>query len=276
MDQQAKTWGWRLLHAGRQLVHPYATYPDSEHPLNYLFDKNGRRSLEEYQIVFISRGSGTFESKSHPKITIQSGQAMVLFPNEWHRYCPDEKTGWSEHWVGFKGRETERIMSAFFSPQNPIYTVEHIPDLIKHYDQLLNWLQRSVVAQEQILASHLPLLLALIISGKSSEEATKDKGARLLSRAKAAMLENLDQHTDMEALATKLGVSYSSFRFTFKEQTGLSPRKFQNTIRLNRARDLLQHEQKSVSQTADLLGYSSTYYFSRAFKKEFGQPPSKC
>ncbi|MGB0259719.1 MAG: helix-turn-helix domain-containing protein, partial [Coraliomargarita sp.] len=73
----------------------------------------------------------------------------------------------------------------------------------------------------------------------------------------------------------KLGVSYSRFRFAFKEQTGFSPRTFEIMIKLNRSRDMLLREHKSVTETATALGYSSVYYFSRAFKKQFGQSPKQ-
>ncbi len=46
-------------------------------------------------------------------------------------------------------------------------------------------------------------------------------------------------------------------------------------MKLNRSRDLLLRENKSVSETADTLAYSSVYYFSRAFKKHFGQSPQQ-
>lgn len=89
------------------------------------------------------------------------------------------------------------------------------------------------------------------------------------------MLQNLETHTDLEALAKELGVSYSRFRFAFKKQTGFSPREFENMFKLNRARDLMLREDKSVTETADSLGYSSVYYFSRAFKKQFGESPQQ-
>jgi len=44
-------------------------------------------------------------------------------------------------------------------------------------------------------------------------------------------------------------------------------------IKLNRSRDLLLREGMSVTETATALGYSTVYYFSRAFKKQFGQSP---
>ena len=274
-DQQAREWGWRLIDAGKQTLIPDAPYPDKGHPQSYLFDKDGRRTLDEFQIVFIASGSGTFESASVPQTAIQPSTALLLFPGEWHRYRPDKECGWTEYWLGFGGREADRIMRSFFSPQHPIVSVEQPEALIQHFHQLLHWLQQPVAAIEQILASHIPLALALLRSSSLTDEVAHNSDAELVMQAKAEMLTHLTNRTDLEALAHELGISYSRFRFAFKKQTGYSPREYENMMKLNRARDLLRREQKSVSETANALGYSSVYYFSRAFKKQFNQSPQQ-
>lgn len=91
--------------------------------------------------------------------------------------------------------------------------------------------------------------------------------------AKSEMLNSMPEKVDFQALAHDLGVSYSTFRFTFKKQTGFSPREYENRIKLNRARDLLLRENKSITETAQALGFKNIYYFSRAFKQHFGQSP---
>lgn len=274
-DQQAKKWGWRLVHAGRQNVPPHSEYPSKGHPLSYLFDTSGRRTIDEYQIVYITTGSGSFESRTQPQTEVRTGDAILLFPGEWHRYHPNTETGWSEYWIGFRGREAERIMDAFFSAKNPILKAGHSDALIQHFDQILYWLQQPVAAKEQILASHVPLALALLKSSAQTQSSSQSKDSALVIQAKSAMLANLATHTDLEALAEELGVSYSRFRFAFKKQTGYSPREFENIIKLNRARDLLLRDGHSVTETANALGYSTVYYFSRAFKKQFKQSPQQ-
>ena len=274
-DQQAREWGWRLIDAGRQTLKPNAPYPNPGHPQSYLFDKDGRRTLDEFQIVFIASGNGYFESASTPGTTIPSGTALLLFPGEWHRYQPSKSSGWTEYWLGFGGREAERIMRSFFTPQNPVMPVRQPDVLIQHFHQILHWLQQPVAAKEQILASHIPLALALLRSNMLTDEVTHNSDAELVMRAKAGILTQLTGRTDLEALARSLGISYSRFRFAFKRETGYSPREYENLMKLNRARDLLLREQKCVSETADALAYSSVYYFSRAFKKQFGESPKQ-
>ena len=54
-DPQSTRWGWRLIDAGRQHVPPGSPYPLAGHPLAYAFDKNGRRTLGEFQLVLVER-----------------------------------------------------------------------------------------------------------------------------------------------------------------------------------------------------------------------------
>jgi AraC-like DNA-binding protein len=68
-------------------------------------------------------------------------------------------------------------------------------------------------------------------------------------------------------------MSYSLFRKTFKEITGLSPHQYRLTIRLHRAERLLRSTNMQISRIAEILGFSSIYYFSELFKKKTGQSP---
>jgi len=274
-NQQAKKWGWRLLDAGRQTVSPGEAYPREGHPMNYLFDRNGYRIINEYQVVYLIAGRGHFRSRSIESTPLHAGDALLLYPGEEHHYHPDPQTGWTEVWVGFRGKEADRIMESFFDRRHPVIQVAQREAMVDHFDRLLGWLERTDPSKQQILASHVPLTLALLGPGVQGSHRTAGKDAELVARAKESLLVKLDEKTDLHALARSLGVSYSRFRFAFKEQTGFAPREFENYLKLNRARDLLRHDGTSVSETAHMLGYSNVYYFSTAFKKRFGLSPMK-
>ncbi len=52
------------------------------------------RILQCYQIIFISEGSGVFESEhTHEPQAVKSGSVLILFPGVWHRYAPDRRYG---------------------------------------------------------------------------------------------------------------------------------------------------------------------------------------
>ena len=46
-------------------------------------------------------------------------------------------------------------------------------------------------------------------------------------------------------------------------------------MRLNRARNLLMHNELSVKEVAFMTGFNDPLYFSRVFRKKFGGPPTE-
>jgi AraC-like DNA-binding protein len=273
-----RAWGWYLVDAGRQLIAPGARYPADGHPSAYLFDSQGRRTLDEFQIVYLAAGTGTFESASHPQRAVCAGDALLLFPGEWHCYRPDAATGWVEFWAGFGGSDAERVMTAFFNRRQPVVRVGHDIEVVALFERMVDYLHQPIPGGELVLASHLPLLLAFLRAGPAANRLTDGPASsddRRVAAAIAQLARNPAVRTDFKRMAASMGVSYSRFRAVFKAQTGHSPRAFENQVRLKRARALLLSGRHNVSETAALLGFGSVYYFSRAFRACYGMSPSQ-
>ena len=93
------------------------------------------------------------------------------------------------------------------------------------------------------------------------------------NQAQLKMLEAMGEAVDFQLLAKQLGMSYSNFRRVFKKETGHAPGEYFIEMKINRAKQLLLAD-KSIQEVADLLGFDSTYYFSRLFKSRTGSSPS--
>ncbi len=61
----------------------------------------------------------------------------------------------------------------------------------------------------------------------------------------------------------------------FKRETGLRPMHWLNQRRLQMAGQHLSSTRKSVSEIAEECGFADQFYFSRVFRKHFGQSPLK-
>ena len=79
---------------------------------------------------------------------------------------------------------------------------------------------------------------------------------------------------DSEYLAKKLLISESQLYRKLKAITEKSTAVFIRSIRLQHAQELLSTTNKTVSEIAYDVGFNDPSWFSRAFKDEFGHPPS--
>ncbi|WP_314886021.1 AraC family transcriptional regulator [Psychrobacter immobilis] len=85
---------------------------------------------------------------------------------------------------------------------------------------------------------------------------------------------HLEEPVIIEDLASRCGMSVSGFHQHFKEITQLSPLQYQKSLRLTKARQLIQLGEAQVSQIAMQVGYESPSQFSREYKRLFGVSPS--
>jgi transcriptional regulator GlxA family with amidase domain len=75
-------------------------------------------------------------------------------------------------------------------------------------------------------------------------------------------------------LARSAALSRSAFFDRFTRTIGIPPMEYVLTWRMALAKDLLRHQDISLIEVAQHVGYSSASAFSTAFKRHEGQPPS--
>jgi two-component system, response regulator YesN len=86
---------------------------------------------------------------------------------------------------------------------------------------------------------------------------------------------NFDEEPDFNRLAETLNLSPSRLRQLFKEQTGLSFRKYLRCVRIRRAKRLLETSFLSVKETARRVGIRDISHFVKDFEKEVGLSPAR-
>jgi transcriptional regulator GlxA family with amidase domain len=74
-------------------------------------------------------------------------------------------------------------------------------------------------------------------------------------------------------LADQVNLSASAFTRTFRDMTGSSPCQFVKETRLDRARELLVEQRRSVAEVSAAVGYTSTSHFIKEFRGRFGTTP---
>lgn len=271
-------WGLTVNSVGYQPISSNSQYPPSNHPTRYLFSTDKGRILDEYQLLYITKGSGTFFSKSGGKIKsqrIKAGHMFLLFPGEWHSYMPDRETGWNEYWIGFKGINIDnRIANGFFNKQSPILNVGINSEIVQLYQEAVKVATEQRSGFQQMLAGIVNHLLGLAYSLDKNFTLGSSETASRINRAKIIISENLKTVKPQE-IAQKLNMSYSSFRKIFKEYTGFAPAQYIQEMKIQKAKELLTNSTVPVKEVAYMLGFDNQEYFFTAFKNKTKSTPTK-
>ena len=78
----------------------------------------------------------------------------------------------------------------------------------------------------------------------------------------------------VDELASEIGYCPSYFRRIFHNEMGISPKEYLISIRIQHAIALLESGYYSVEQVSELCGFTSSKYFSTAFKRITSKSPS--
>jgi len=274
LETNALHWGMHVKDAGNTEVPVDSPYPPGLHPDEYNLTWSSGRRLQEYQLIYITRGRGVFETAETGMIRVKAGQVILLFPRVWHRYRPLKKTGWDESWIGFGGDVADRIMGSFFSTDKAVVSIGYDQELKNLILSVAELTRETPPGFQQLMAARTIEALAIVRSLSMSYHSADLEADRKIQQVRYHLLQYSQQDIKMEDLAKDLGLSYSRFRALFKSHTGVSPQQYLISIRINKASELLRHTDLSIAEISERTGFASSYYFSRLFKQKTGYSPS--
>lgn len=269
-----KSWGLAVTTVGYRHVHAGEEYQLSAHPDGYRFKENGQRVLNEYQLYYITRGGGHFESASCSRTRIEAGMMFILFPGEWHKFSPDPEMGWDDHWIGFNGSfMDDKIRAGFFTFKNCVFRIGVNEKITGTFHEIL-----EIALEEKKGYQHIIASLAISLIGRIHyEDINHTYGdtyiERIINQAKAVMKEDTTSNEPLEDIARSLGVSYSLFRREFRKRCGISPGQYRLELRLIQAKELLLSTNMSIADISTKLHFECIGQFSTFFKKKSGVSP---
>ena len=96
-----------------------------------------------------------------------------------------------------------------------------------------------------------------------------------VEKIKRHIVENYSRPTDVRELSELLGLSPVYCGALFRKVQGVTIAEYANQIRARRAAALLEEQDLSITEIAQLCGFSDVYYFSKTFKRVMGSSPSR-
>jgi signal transduction histidine kinase/DNA-binding response OmpR family regulator/ligand-binding sensor domain-containing protein len=108
----------------------------------------------------------------------------------------------------------------------------------------------------------------------SPEEMSLDD--KFLMKAKQIVEANMeDVLFSVERMAVEINLSRTQLLRKLKALTGLSPNDFIRDLRLQKAAEMIRQKADTITQIGYAVGFNDQSYFSKSFKKEFGETPTE-
>ena len=148
-------------------------------------------------------------------------------------------------------------------PFEPAVLSALIQSQLKNRERVRKLLTNTTTSQLSTLDSQL-------------EDALSEQDKHFMEELYKLMEEELsNSELDVTRITKMLLISRTKLYYKIKGLTGETPSNFFRTYKLNRAAELLKSGRYTISEIADLCGFSTQSHFSVVFKKQFGVTPSE-
>lgn len=276
VSKEDESWGLTVLNTGCTRIEATHAYPYENHPAHHNFNWSSWRILEEYQLIYITKGQGVFESESFKRSVVKAGTIIILFPNERHRYKPDSHTGWDEYWVGVKGNIIDNLVtSGHLKPENPCLHIGFNESVLNIYNCIIDNTKNEKPGYQPLISGAVFHLIGSCHAAIKQSVAENREESVIIDKSRLLFRANISNPYSAEQAAHELNVGYSWFRKLFKDYTGLSPGQYYLQLKIEKAKDLLCNSNLPIKEISVELNFDSSFYFSRIFRDKTGLRPTE-
>ena len=218
----------------------------------------------------VSRGSGTL-TLAEKSYELRPGTIFFYGQGMEHQIRTNPEHAMEKYFVAFKGKseilhECQILPGAVLQAMHPTQIHEVFEDLIAHGRS--DHANRARMCQ---VALHYLLMKIACNAAPHAPESTV--AVSTYQRCRAFIEEHYLQVHSLAEVASACHVDSAYLCRLFKRFRRQTPFQYLQNLKMNRAVELLQDGAYSVKQTAQELGFSDPYNFSRAFKRIFGIAP---
>lgn len=241
-----------------------------------LFESNGNFQwnslVPRHYFHIIQSGRGIFNADGKD-FEVGKDQLFCFFPGQYIEYHDFPETPWKYTWIGFEGPKVDTALAGIeITKKNPLVDLS---DNLKFKAVLLPGIQQII---KNSYHQFFPVIFAwnlLNVLAPSNFEQPASDNQKLYEEAKILLDSQMENILTVDLLAERLGVNRSTLFRAFKNYGKISPKKYIDDIRFEKATELLIHSKMPISRIARACGFAEHHYFSNAFRKRFGLTPGE-
>ena len=276
-------------------------------PANWI---HPRRTSSEY-ILFIVLSGEMYLQEDDSRYILKAGDYIFLQPG--HMHCGYQASQCEYYYIHFQSEcltgwdchENPQIMQIitennrlayqcdpfnedlyhnyklFVPKDRHIYSRSIMQQIHVHMNEITLMEKKQIPHYKLNCSSHFIEIMILFSRDFVSHilPSTQGKSYSANSQKMQALINyihiNYAESISSQEIEEQFHMNFDSLNRLFKQETGFTIFRYLRQVRLNHARELLTTTQLKLSEISEYTGFCDQYYFSRAFKQEFGVSPKK-
>lgn len=236
--------------------------------------RHGRRrdkGAGQHIFMLCTDGSGAVQLPEGT-LSVAKGDVVLIpagTPHEYHASADDPWTIW---WFHLTGEDADELLDSAY--ESSLGAITHLRDpapIASLVLQIIDALDTTTSGGlKKASGAAWYAMSQVIATGKRPPGPSRNPVEQAVDHLRATS----PKRTSVDELAAMVGLSASQFGALFKQQLGVPPLRFQNDLRMAKARELLDSSDLPIAQIAITCGFEDALYFSRQFAKTHGESPS--
>lgn len=237
-----------------------------------------------WEIIYIGKGKAV-TSLNDKETTLSQGDVLFLKPgqqgllricsesaaviNRISFTCQSSEMSYFENKILHANQNQKRLIFQITSEYTAFVNTEHLPAK-----------ETFSIGARQLLRQYICELLISFLRNSaphlSKSPLSKNSDSSYLADLLSGYMEdNITSTIHIDDLIRYSGSNKTTITNTFKKEFGIGAIEYFIYLKINQAKELLGKDTYSITQIAEILGYSSIHYFSRQFKKVTGMSPTE-
>ena len=239
------------------------TYPDKDYYVERKRDGNTLFNVLVFEYVISGKGYIECDGETY---TVSEGDLYLLGDQHSHKYYSDKDDPFEKTWINVRGKFPSALIEAY-GCNEPV--VIKNTDASAVFERLREGATSDMSYDEwHSLAAVCITELVVALSENSS------KGADCIEEKIKFHIDSKPRaNVTVASLASTFHLSEPYLISIFKDKFGITPKQYILQKKVEAAKKLLTKGHAEIKEIAEILGFSSPYHFSTAFKKITGETP---
>ena len=229
------------------------------------------------ELFYVVDGKGEFNIQGQ-RFPVKANDFVIINPQVEHTELssPDEPLEYIV--LGIKGLSFSNLtpVSEGGHPFSFFNLRDEQKDILRYLNAMVQEATSQSMSYELVCHNLLEILLIKILRHQhfDLEVGKQSKATKDISFIKHYLETYYHESIQLEDLASMTHLSRFYISHSFKKEIGMSPMEYLIAIRIKESKILLRTTNYSISQVADIVGFTTPTYFSKQFRKSTGISPT--